>query len=129
VTSALLAEPVERAIHQLETDYADVGWELDGEGGVYVDVGPIAIGARWTPEAISVSCQVAFNYPDSPIYPFYTTTALESTVGLWPSALQRVNWRGRDVVQISLRTRHWRPEHDTASTAIAMVGHWFRTVQ
>lgn len=124
-----LASPVEAAIHELEAEYADIEWEPDGEGGAYVSAGPVEFGARWTPEAASVSCQIAFNYPDAAIYPFYTTSALQSTVGLWPSALQRVNWRGIDVVQISLRIRQWRPEHDTVSTAIAMVRHWFRTVQ
>lgn len=129
MTTTIVTEPVERAIRQLETDYPDVEWEPDGEGGAYVEVGPVAIGTRWTPDALSISCQVAFNYPDAAIYPFYATSALQSTIGSWPSALQRVTWRGRDVIQVSLRTRQWRPEHDTASTAIAMVGHWFRTVQ
>lgn len=124
-----LTGAVEAAITELEAEYDDVAWEADGEGGAYVTAGPVEIGTRWTPEAVALSCQLAFNYPDAAIYPFYTTAELQSTVGLWPSALQRVNWRGLAVVQISLRTKQWRPEHDTASTAIAIVAHWFRTVQ
>ena len=44
-----------------------------------------------------------------------------------PNALQVVNWRGRDVTQISLRAKRWEPAHDTASTALRMVAHWFQT--
>lgn len=129
MSSLVLADQVEAAILELETEHASVEWEHDGEGGAFVTVGPIEFGSRWTPDTAPVSCQIAFNYPDAAIYPFYTTSELQSTVGLWPAALQRVSWRGTDVVQISLRIRGWRPEHDTASTAIAMVQHWFRTVQ
>lgn len=129
MSSVTLAGSVESAIRQLEVEYADVDWEPDGEGGAYVSARPVDFGARWTPDAAPLQCQLAFNYPDAAIYPFYTTFALQSTIGLSPPALQRVSWRGAEVIQISLRPRVWRPEHDTASTALALVGHWFRTVQ
>jgi hypothetical protein len=123
-----LADSVATAIGELEAEYEDVDWEPDGAGGVYVTATPVRLGDRWEPALAPVTFHVAYNYPYGEIYPFYTVPALARTDGgEWPSALQHVSWRDGQVVQISLRTRNWNPAHDTASTALAMVGHWFRT--
>ncbi len=118
------------AIAELQEEYEEVTWTPDGSGGAYVTVTPLDFGRRWTPTTAPVDFALAFNYPYAPVYPFYTTAALDRTDGgVWPSALQRVTWRGMNVTQISLRIRRWEPAHDTASTALRFVKHWFQTTE
>lgn len=123
-----LAAAVAAAIIELEAEYESVSWETDGSGGAHVTVAPLALGPRWQPSEVPVTFQVAFNYPHAAIYPFFTTHELSRVDnGAWPSALQKVGWRDQQVVQISLRANRWQPAYDTASSALALVGHWFRT--
>jgi hypothetical protein len=123
-----VSSAVAAAIGELEAEYESVTWEADGSGGAYVTVAPLVVGPRWQPSEVPVTFQVAFNYPFAAIYPFYTTHELNRVDGgMWPSALQKVGWRDQQVLQISLRANRWQPAYDTASSALALVGHWFRT--
>lgn len=124
------SEAIAAAIAELRKEYEAVAWMPDGSGGAYVTVSPLQFGERWTPATATVEFALAFNYPYAPVYPFYATAALaRADGGPWPAALQRVNWRGMNVTQISLRTRRWEPAHDTASTALRFVEHWFQTTE
>lgn len=126
MTAGTISAPVETAIADLEREY-DVIVEPDGSGGAIVTVSPIDLGPKWLPQSIDLIFATAFNYPFAAIYPFYAEPALSRTDdGAWPSALQRVSWRGRDVTQISLRANRWNPNVDTAIGAVAQVAHWFR---
>jgi hypothetical protein len=123
-----ISPSVVAALGQLEAEYEEVLVEPDGGGGAYITVRPVVFGARWNPETEAVEFAAAYNYPYTPIYPFYSVANLRRADGQpQPNALQQVNWRGREVTQISLRTRRWEPAHDTASTALRMVAHWFQT--
>lgn len=119
---------VRSAIAELEDEYETVSWSPDGAGGAYVTVGPVTFGDRWSPSSGSLEVAVAYNYPYVPIYPFYTDAILTRVDGTSVAALQRVVWRGREVTQVSLRTRRWEPAHDTVSTAFRMAEHWFQIV-
>ena len=123
-------EAIAAAIAELREEYQEMSWTPDGSGGAYVAVTPLEFGERWAPATATVEFGLAFNYPYAPVYPFYTTAALaRADGGAWPSALQPVNWRGMNVTQISLRIRRWEPSHDTASTALRFVEHWFQTTE
>jgi hypothetical protein len=123
-----VAAAVAAAITELGHEYPSVSWEADGSGGAYVTVGPVALGSRWRPSEAQITFQLAFNYPHAAVYPFFTVPELERIDGgAWPSALQKVAWRDQQVVQISLRANRWQPAYDTASSILALVGHWFRT--
>lgn len=114
------------AIRELEQEF-ELAVEPDGNGGAIVSVLGVDLGERWAPRIVDISFNVAFNYPFAPIYPFYTSPALERRDGgEWPSALQRVDWRGNQVTQISLRANHWNPNVDTANGAVIQALHWFR---
>jgi hypothetical protein len=116
------------AIGELEREYETVKWSPDGSGGAYVTVSQVNLGERWSPSSTSVEVAIAFNYPYAPIYPFYTVASLtRADGGAYPAALQRVAWRGMEFTQISLRARRWEPAHDTVSTALRLVEHWFQT--
>ncbi len=121
-----LAPPLAAAIHELGRDFGDVTCEPDGAGGVYVQVAEVQAGPQWEPAVIPVEFQILFNYPFAAIYPYYTTDELRRVDGAWPNALQQVDWRGRRVVQISLRATRWQPNIETASSALAQVRHWLQ---
>jgi hypothetical protein len=114
------------AIGELERDFGDVSCEPDGSGGAYVRVADVEAGPLWEPQLIPVEFQVQFNYPYAAIYPYYTIDELLRVDGSWPNALQHVDWRGRRVVQISLRATRWQPNIETASSALAQVRHWLQ---
>jgi Prokaryotic E2 family E len=123
-------DAISTAIAELRGEYEEVSWIPDGAGGAYVAVTPLEFGERWAPAAATVEFGLVFNYPYAPVYPFYTTSTLErGDGGQWPNALQRVNWRGMEYTQISLRTRRWEPAHDTVSTALRFVERWFQTTE
>lgn len=123
-----VAEPVKRAVAELERDF-EVALEPTGDGGAILTVHGLEIGQRWQPDPIDLTCELAFNYPFAAIYPYYTTPDLVRTDGgAWPSALQRVEWRGAPRTQISLRSNRWNPQVDTALGAVTQVKRWFNTV-
>src|SRR5947209_5432417 len=124
-----MTEEVQAALKELETEY-QVTAEADGQGGAYVTVEAVDLGPRWNPTNTQVEFLIAYNYPYAAIYPYYTRPDLQRVDGgVWPSALQRVSWRGRDVIQVSLRCNRWQPAYDTASNSLRMVIHWFHTCQ
>jgi len=123
-----IAQSISIALAELEGEYEDVLVEPDGVGGAYIAVRPLPFGDLWLPKEDIVEFAMAYNYPFAPIYPFYAEPGLRlADGGTQPPALQQVEWRGRQRTQISLRARRWEPAHDTASTALRMVTHWFRT--
>lgn len=121
----LFAE-VTAAIAELEHEFGHVEVEPAGDGGAYATVRGIDIGPRWRPSPIDLDFLVPFNFPFTYIYPFYTRSSLERLDGAeWPNALQRVGWRGQEMTQISLRPNRWQPQHESASSLVYLVQHWF----
>jgi len=117
------------AVEEIEAEFDAVSSEPDGEGGAFVVVESIDAGDRWVPDLLAVEFQILFNYPYAAIYPYYTTPELRrADAGQLPQGLQRVEWRGRQVTQISLRSNHWEPQHDTALSKLKQVRHWLQTV-
>ena len=121
-----ISATVSEAIRELEEEF-QLEVEPDSGGGVIVTVLGVDLSERWAPQTVDLSFSVPFNYPFASIYPFFTAPELERRDGgEWPSALQRVDWRGRRVTQISLRANRWNPNVDTAYGAVIQVLHWFR---
>jgi Prokaryotic E2 family E len=127
--AAPLVDPfaeVVAAIAELEREFGEVEVAPAEDGGAYATVRGIEIGPRWRPSPMDLSFLVPFNFPFTYIYPFYTPPPLERLDdGPWPSALQRVNWRGQEMTQISLRPNGWQPQHENASSLIYLVQRWF----
>jgi hypothetical protein len=124
--STTISDAVARAIGELEEDYR-IEVLQTGDGGAFVTVQDVDIGPRWNPRHVEIETLIPFNYPFAAIYPFYTQETLQRVDGsAWPNALQLVEWRGRRVVQISLRANRWDPNVDTARGAIAQVELWFK---
>jgi hypothetical protein len=121
-----LSSEIGQAIGELEAEFPGVIWEPDGQGGAYVTVPGIELGEQWSPRTADLTFQIAFNYPDAAIYPFYLPAPLERFDGSWPQALQLVQWRDRNVIQLSLRANRWQPTVDTALGATIQVQDWFQ---
>jgi Prokaryotic E2 family E len=114
------------ALADLEREFGSVAVQPAGDGGAYTIVDGIEIGPRWQPSPIALDFLIPSNFPYTYIYPFYTESPLQRLDGgPWPSALQRVNWRGREMTQISLRPNRWQPQHENASSLVYLVQHWF----
>jgi hypothetical protein len=120
---------VTNAVAELRLDHDVVVIEPDGEGGAYVTVEDVDLGPQWEPQRIDLSFHLPFNYPFAAVYPFYGPSDLRrADSGECPPVIQRVEWRGRPVAQISLRASRWQPQIDTASGAVAQVRYWFKDV-
>jgi hypothetical protein len=128
VSSTLdVAESVSGAIAELEEAFT-VSAEPTGDGGALVTVHALELGDRWQPNQIELVFEVAYNYPYAAIYPYFTTSLLNrADGGQWPTALQRVDWRGAPRTQISLRANRWNPQIDKATGAVLQVQRWFET--
>jgi len=124
--TAELTDAVQAATAQL-AEVFEVAIEPLGDGGAVVTAHEIDVGERWRPTSIDLSFEIAFNYPFAPIYPYFTRPDLEPAAGqAWPSALQRVGWRGAQRTQVSLRAKRWHPQVDTALGAVLQVQQWFQ---
>jgi hypothetical protein len=122
-----VAESVAGAIAELEEAFT-VSVEPTGDGGAVVTVHELELGDRWQPGQIDLVFEVAYNYPNAAIYPYFTTPLLNrADGGQFPAALQRVDWRGAPRTQISLRANRWNPQIDKATGAVLQVQRWFET--
>ena len=120
---------IAEAVDDLERIFGEVDVVSDGEGGAYVTVRELDLDDRWSPRVVSLTFQLAFNYPHAAVYPYYGPAGITRTDGApIPAALQQVSWHGEVRTQISLRANRWSPSHDTAAGAVAQVLHFFRTV-
>jgi hypothetical protein len=123
------ATAVDAAIEMIEREFPGASWEPDGEGGALVAVPDFALGGRWSPAVVTLEFQLLFNYPFAAVYPYFTTSELVRADGIErPPALQVVQWRSRQMTQISLRSNNWNPQHDSAVSSLKLVRHWFETV-
>lgn len=126
--SAVLAADVGEGVRQLEEAFPDqVSYEADGQGGAYVTVSDIELGEGWNMPTAPLTFHLAYNYPAAAPYPFYLRAGAAPN-GSWPPALQRVQWRGSEVVQVSLRHNSWDPASDSGVGSVFQVRDWLRTL-
>ena len=125
MSTVSVAADVASAIAEIEEMFPEqVQWEPDGSGGAYVSV-EIDLGDRWTQSRTSVTFQIPYNYPSAPIYPYYLPADATPTEG-WPQALQQVQWRDSQVIQVSLRHNSWDPTQDNAIGCVLQMQAWAR---
>jgi len=126
--STILAADVGEGVRLLEEAFPSrVSCEADGQGGAYVTVGDVDLGGTWNVAVAPLSFHLAYNYPAAAPYPFYLPAGTRPSGG-WPNGLQRVHWRDRDVVQVSLRHNRWDPARDSAVGSVLQVRDWLRAL-
>jgi hypothetical protein len=124
--STVVAPDVAEGIDQLEEAFpGQVFHEPDGSGGAYITIEDLELGSGWNVSAASISFHLPYNYPAAAPYPFYLPGDT-SPHGAWPQVLQQVSWRGRQVVQVSLRHNNWDPHRDTAVGSVMQVRNRLR---
>jgi hypothetical protein len=129
MSAAVIVPSVAAAIDDLQRDLpSPIRYDADGSGGAFVVVEDCHLGDGWTVQCADLAFHLPYNYPWAAIYPYYLTT--ES----WPTgqpdpALQRVIWRGMQVVQISLRHTRWTPEIDNALGCVRQTLEWARRLR
>jgi hypothetical protein len=125
VTAGIAAD-VDTGVRELEAAFEGrVSIEPDGVGGAYVSVSGLELGTGWNQPDATLAFHLPYNYPAAPPYPFYLPSDA-SPNGSWSNALQRVEWRGRQVVQVSLRHNNWDPSRDTATGSVLQACDWLR---
>lgn len=97
----------------------------DGQGGVHVTVSDVALGPGWQPQRAALTFNLAYNYPFTPVYPYYLPEGTQPP-GTWPQAIQNVVWNGASVVQVSLRVTAWDPSRDTALGCVYETQRWLQ---
>jgi len=124
-TVVALSPGVAEAVQELEGFSSEgVGLEPDGSGGAYVTI-PIELGPSWSAGAAPLTFHLPFNYPAASPYPYYLPGNL-NLADPWPPALQRIQWRNQNVIQVSLRHNNWDPHRDRVLGCILQVKEWLQ---
>lgn len=118
---------VSAAIEQIKREFpeATVTVREDGEGGAYVTVEDVLLGAPYAQATTWVGFRVVSQYPYADVYPHYVRGDLARADGRPLAAeLQRVNFEGRDGLQVSRRSNRLNPVTDTAVLKLHKVLAW-----
>ena len=123
---------VEAAIAEIKEAFPGSEIEVISEpqGGAYVVVQNLAIGARFIPSTTWVGFLITFQYPDADVYPHFIRGDLKRADGQsFPSGISGpTTWQNRPAMQVSRRSNHWTAGVDTAASKLAKVLSWLRTV-
>ena len=119
---------VEEAIAELKVAFPGHQVEVtpDAQGGAYVVVGDLPLGAQFRPARSWVGFVVGFQYPNADVYPLFTDPSLARVGGspLGDGCQQPVQWHDRMATQFSRRTPNWNADEDTAALKLSKVLQW-----
>ena len=108
--------------------FATVEVELDEQGGAYVIIESIPLGATYTQSGSWVGFHITFQYPFADVYPHFIRGDLARSDGAaLGESFSATEWRGRSAVQVSRRSNRLDPAVDTASTKLSKVVEWVRS--
>lgn len=99
--------------------------EPDGQGGALVTVEDVDLPASWARQTAPLRFMVPYNFPATPPYPFYLPKDVQPPTP-WHQAMQPIEWRGEQMIQVSLRNNNWDPARDRVLGCILQVGDWLR---
>ncbi len=125
-----LTAEVAEGIEQIRKQYPDstVTVTEDGQGGAYVLVDDVELGARYVPPRSWIGFQITFQYPYSDVYPHFIAGEVARADGApLGEAMTPAAWRGRPAVQISRRSNRLNPATDTAALKLLKVLEWIRS--
>jgi hypothetical protein len=101
----------------------------DGQGGAYVIVRDLDIGATYVPPRTWCGFQITFQYPRADVYPHFVDGKVVRTDGKpHGGGIGSGVWQSMSVLQLSRRSNRWDAEVDTAATKLAKVLDWFRAL-
>jgi hypothetical protein len=124
MSAAVIAPEVVRALSELAEAFPGrVGSEPDGLGGALVSIAAARLPAAWPLRQSALRFVLPYNFPAIPVYPYYIAAEV-APAGELGAALQRVEWRGEAVLQLSLRHNRWRPGVDTVVGSVLQAMDW-----
>jgi len=126
VNTTLVAQEAAVAHADLEKAFPGrVTSEPDGLGGAIVAIAGVPMPTGWPLNHSQLMFVIPFNFPAIPIYPYYIP-ADAAPEGALDQALQRIDWRGQSVLQLSLRHTAWRPGLDTILGSVLQAMDWLK---
>jgi len=121
---------VEKAIEQLRQTFpqSEVSAEPDSNGGAYVFVSPIDIGAKFAPRQTWMGAHLPPQLPYADVYPLFIGGDVLRTDGRsFVAPISPTSFQGRGALQISRRSNRHDPQRQSAATKFLKVLHWLET--
>lgn len=118
---------VTAAIEQLEREFPEAAVTVreDGEGGAYVIVEDVPLGAPYAQATTWVGFRVVSQYPYADVYPHYVRGDLARADGRpLATELQHVAFEEREALQVSRKSNRLNPATDTAVLKLHKVLIW-----
>ena len=98
---------VAKAIEELKRQFDSSSFTVneDGQGGAYVFIEPIVLGAKYQPETTWIGFQITAQYPYADIYPVFigADVVRADRVPFVAPITPNHNFQGRPAIQISRR--------------------------
>jgi hypothetical protein len=127
LTTVMLTPEVSDAVGELQGHYgARLDHQPEDDGGALVTIKMVELGASWGGAKAPLCFVIPYNYPAVPPYPYYLPREVEPS-GVWPPALQPIEWRGTPMIQVSLRNNNWDPARDSILGCVLQVTDWLRS--
>ena len=124
-------EQVAKGLEQIRTSFPgrEVVARDDGEGGAYVIVEGVELGAPYVQAETWVGARLTMQYPYADVYPLYVRGDLARVDGgpLGEGTQPNVPFEGRTAVQISRRSNRLNPARDTAAMKLQKVIAWMKS--
>jgi hypothetical protein len=125
---------VQEAVEEIKSDFPahTVDVKPDNDGGAFVRVNDVFLGDMYEPRTGWIAFHILFNYPDADVYPHFlppnTTRREGKPLGdaISPQDVDIGFFKG-PVIQVSRKSNHWNPAHDTAAMKLVKVLEWIRT--
>jgi hypothetical protein len=136
MSASALKSAVQDAIDGLRAQFGPerVTVASDDQGGAWVQVDDLELGATYVQEATFLICLLPFNLPNADVYPAFVRDDLQRVDGQSLGEgfqTTQMQWPGepstRPVVQISRRTRNSQFSDQTPAQKIEKVLSWLRS--
>jgi len=135
MTTPKITTDVEQAIDEIRKGFPGRPIDVapDDDGGAYVTVHDLLLGAQYLPSTSWIGFHITFQYPHAGIYPHYTTAALKRADGkaLGEGIHQPREWKTpshtEPATMLSRKSHGWHASRDTAAVKLQMVLEWIRT--
>jgi hypothetical protein len=118
---------VEKAIEQLRQAFpeSELSIEPDSNGGAYVFVTSVDIGAKFTPPKTWMGAHLPPQLPYADVYPLFMGGDVVRADGRpFVAPISPVPFQGRPALQISRRSNRHDPQLQSAATKFLKVLHW-----
>jgi hypothetical protein len=124
VNATALTAEVADAIGEIEAHYGRrASHEPDGQGGALVVLKEVELPSSWARRKAPLQFVIPFNFPATPPYPYYLPQDVQPPPP-WHQAMQPIEWRGAQMIQVSLRNSNWSPARDNIVGCVMQVADW-----